>query len=187
MAAENTENAERSESLKNSAFQFILDSSPLKKFIRSLEHVEVFTPPHFDCEKLDTTLLSLTKAVTKEKMTNTDGLCLAYNKLGIAYFRLFDFERSEVCNQRHLLLSRANKFDIISRNSKGENKIEKKIALVNIGCVFHAKRDFNLALDAFKEAMEIAEEVLVLFYFNFHVITRISMYNLTVPRIFLSS
>ena len=62
---------------------------------------------------------------------------------------------------------------MMERNRK-LSPVEMRIALVNIGTVFHAKQDNQLALDAYGFAMEKAEEVwhISFFFFSLFVIFR---------------
>ena len=106
-----------------------------------------------------------------------DGQCLAYNNLGTAYHRLFKFDKAELCHHYHLLLSKAVTTAMPFIDKRPENLKEKKCALANLGCVYHAKREYELALQTFKKALALCEEVLNLFKFSSFYIIYIHLYN----------
>ena len=143
---------------RNSSAETVPKGSPLARFTRLFEHVDIYESEKYGNETIENTVIDLIKAVRSEKLINVMGQCEAYNKLGIAYYRLLRFDKAEVCHQKHLLLSQPKNKDMLKRGRE-LNKKEMKIALVNLGCTFHAKREYPLALEAYEAAMKVAREV----------------------------
>ena len=82
-----------------------------------------------------------------------------YYGLGTAYYRLFKFDKAELCHYQHLQLAKPSASALALASKRPPNKKEEMIALTNLGCVYQAKREFELALQTFKKAYDIAEEV----------------------------
>lgn len=146
-------------------------SDPLAKLFRKeLDvHYNVYEIPNFGNDETNMTMKGLVgdlKAALMLNYTNpTDSegnvklQCHSYNRLGIAYYRLLRFNQAEICHRKHLQLSQAGDPKNMMERNRKSSPVEMRIALVNIGTVFHAKQDNQLALDAYGFAMEKAEEL----------------------------
>jgi len=81
-----------------------------------------------------------------------------FSNTGTAYYRIFKFNKAELCHHYHLQLSKPNTA-IGFGDKRPANKKEERIALTNLGCVYHAKREFELALQTYKKAFDLGVEV----------------------------
>jgi len=145
--------------------------NPIDKFQRTeLDiHYNVYELENFGNDQTNEVMKDLIKdlrSAIRLNLTNpTDttgnqkAQCRAYNRLGIAYYRLLRFNCAEICHRKHLLISQSgDPKDMMTRNRK-LNKVEMRISLVNLGTIFHIKGDNELALSAYELAMEKAEEL----------------------------
>lgn len=78
---------------------------------------------------------------------------------GTAYFRLFKFDKAELCHHYHLQLSKPAASALALASKRPPNKKEEMVALANLGCVYQAKLESELALQTYKKAYDIAVEV----------------------------
>lgn len=129
--------------------------------LRELPEVDIFEVPNFGNDDVNSKISALqTELKLKIKdRKNVDAQYVACNNLGTAYYRLFKFDKAEVCHHMHLQLSKPVTNALPFQDKRDANKKEERIALVNLGCVYHCKREFELALQTFKEAYDIAVEV----------------------------
>ena len=136
-------------------------SSKSKEPIRELPEADIFEREDFGDDTVTEELSQLQKDLKAKLKNRKDvaGQCLAYNKLGTAYHRLFKFDKAELCHHYHQHLSKPVLIAIPFQDKRTGNRHEEKCALVNLGCVYHAKREYELALLTFKEASDIADEV----------------------------
>ena len=146
-------------------------TDPLAKLYRKeLDvHYNIYELPNFGDDVTNQTMKELVSDLKSALMLNytnpTDPegnvklQCHGYNRLGIAYYRLLRFNLAEVCHRKHLKLSQAGDPKNMMERNRKLNPVEMRISLVNIGTVFHAKGDNELALSAYDFALEKAEEV----------------------------
>lgn len=131
--------------------------------LRELPEVDIFEVPNFGNDDVNNKIIEMQtdlKLKIKDKK-NVDGQYVACNNLGTAYYRLFKFDKAEICHFMHLQLSKPVTSTIPFQNKRAANKKEERIALVNLGCVYQCKREFELALQTFKEAYDLAVEVIL--------------------------
>ncbi|XP_066925496.1 G-protein-signaling modulator 2-like [Clytia hemisphaerica] len=128
--------------------------------VRELPDVDIYEKPKFGNEDVETSVMELQK-ILKEKLKgkNIEEKYMAYNDLGTAYYRLFKFDKAELCHHQHLQLAKPSASALALASKRPPNKKEEMIALTNLGCVYQAKREFELALQTFKKAYDIAEEL----------------------------
>jgi len=133
---------------------------PLKKEERTLPEDDIFEKMDFNHEATNTKISQLQKDL-KTSLTSgsSDQQMLAYNQLGIGYFRLFCYDKAELCHHQHLQLSYPYEPKIAIQKPRPENKNEQKIALVNLGAVYKANSKYELALQTYRTAIIIAEEL----------------------------
>lgn len=127
--------------------------------VRELPDVDIYEKPNFGDENVDVNITAL-QTTLKEKLKGKDveQKYIAYNDLGTAYFRLFKFDKAELCHHQHLQLSKPVTTAIPFQDKRPANKKEERTALINLGCVYHAKREFELALQTFKTSLDLAIE-----------------------------
>ena len=128
----------------------------LKK--RKLPNADIYEKPNFGDDIINNQIIELQKAVKDalKDSKNTSSQCLAYNNLGTAYFRLLKYDAAELCFDLHLKLAKSSTSLVTFGNKK---KYELKAAMINLGCIYHMKREYELALQTFRDAIDYAEEV----------------------------
>ena len=134
---------------------------------REFPEADIFEKLDLGDNKINEELSELQRDLKSKLKNRADvaGQCKAYNKLGTAYHHLFMFDKAEICHNLHLELSNPLQLTLIPvQHKKTIDPKEKKCALVNLGCVYHAKREYELAVQTFKEALLISEEVPIIIY-----------------------
>lgn len=137
------------------------DATKPPETARELPEADIYEVENFGSDLINEELAKL-QADLKEKLKNRKDIkaqCVAYNNLGTAFFRLFKFDKAELCHHHHFLLSKPVTTAIPFADKRPGDKNEEKIALVNLGCVYKGKREFELALQTFKNALDLAEEL----------------------------
>ena len=136
----------------------------LAKDVRVLPEDDIFQKLNLGDDTVNKEFAQLQRGLSSKLKNPADisGQCLAYNNLGTAYHRLFKFDKAEICHNAHLRLSNPSKqTGIPFKQQKPVDPKEKKCALINLGCVYHAKREYELAVQTFKKALIIAVKVFV--------------------------
>ena len=127
---------------------------------REIPLANIYEFPTFGHEDVDKNVSDLqTKLKESLKTKDRAQICSAYNQLGTAYYRLFQYDKAELCHLKHLVQSKPVEAVPGIQCAKEGDPNEERIALVNLGCVYHANREYELALQTFRDALVLAEEV----------------------------
>jgi len=128
---------------------------------KELPEADIYETMEFGADNINENLKALmNKLVLSLKNSNNyESQMVAYNSLGIAYCRLFCYDKAELCHNKHLQLTYPMKSLMPLQKARAENKSEQKTALINLAYVYHAKRKFELSLQTLKMALDIAVEL----------------------------
>ena len=90
-------------------------------------------------------LRKLIRTAVDQGDKHTEAVCLSY--IGLAYYKLGNYESSQIYHEKHLALARECK------DEKGERR-----ALCNLACVVKTSGDIITAKELLEKAFEIAQE-----------------------------
>ncbi|XP_012558370.1 tetratricopeptide repeat protein 28 isoform X1 [Hydra vulgaris] len=136
------------------------NSSPKKTepIKRNQPKADLYETPNFGDEVVNKKIAELQQGLkdSLKDSRNKFAQCLAYNNLGTAYFRLFKYDAAEICFDLHLQIAKESTHLITFGN---KSKYEAKTAIINLGCTYHMKKEYELALQTFREAIDLADEL----------------------------
>ena len=128
---------------------------------RELPEANIYEAEDFRNEAVNENLANLQKELTEslKDRNNIKGQIIAYNRLGTAFYRLFRFDKAEICFIYQFQLAQPVEAPLPFQAVRQRDSLEEKNALVNLGCIYRIRRLYELSLNTFRLALDIAEEV----------------------------
>ena len=128
---------------------------------RELPEANIYEAEDFRNETVNENLANLQKELTEslKDCNNIKGQIIAYNRLGTAFYRLFRFNKAELCFICQLQLAQPVEAPLPFQVLRERDPLEEKSALINLGCIYCIRKLYELSLNTFRLALDIAEEV----------------------------